>query len=564
MTYVKVGDCRVHLTACPKKLFARCIQSHPPVESLDEHIFRELGGPLKKLHVTLLAALSTIAASTVLASSHREAPFITEHPKVDGTDFYMFMSYEPNRTGYVTLIANYDPLQDSYAGPNYFSLDPNALYEIEIDNSGDSQEDLTFQFRFTNQYGQANISSLNVSNGKVPVSGGPAGGVEIPLVNLGAGSGASPGALNVTESYTLTLVRGNRRSGTSMPVMTTDGKSTFTKPVDNIGTKSIPNYASYANQYIYNINIPGCTVNGAQATGRVFVGQRQEGFVVNLGQVFDQINLNPLGPRNAAANALANKNITSMALELPASCLTAGTDPVIGAWTTASLRQSRVLNPTPTEPVSAAGGTKGPEVAGGPWAQVSRLGSPLVNEVVIGITDKDKFNSSQPKDDVSNFGNYVLFPSLPVLVNVLFNVPPPPNPRNDLLAAFVTGVTATVNGASFKYTAPATQTVGGEMLRLNTAIAAEPVAQQKDLGFLACDLAGFPNGRRPIDDVVDIELTVVEGALTGTNGLQTCDPSGPTPVVKNAGAVVNDGTEPSASSYLAVFPYLNTPLPGSM
>ena len=545
-------------------MFARCIQSHPPVESLDEHTFRELGGPLNKLHVTLLAALSTIAASTALASSHREAPFIAEHPKVDGTDFYMFMSYEPNRTGYVTLIANYDPLQDAYGGPNYFSLDPNALYEIEIDNSGDSQEDLTFQFRFTNQYGQANISSLNVSNGKVPVSGGPAGGVEIPLINLGAGAGASPGALNVTESYTLTLVRGNRRSGASTPVTTTDGKSTFTKPVDNIGTKSIPNYASYANQYIYNINVPGCMVNGAQATGRVFVGQRQEGFVVNLGQVFDQINLNPLGPRNAVANTIGNKNITSMALELPASCLTAGTDPVIGAWTTASLRQSRLLNPTPTEPVSAAGATKGPEVAGGPWSQVSRLGSPLVNEVVIGITDKDKFNASQPKDDVANFGNYVLYPTLPVLVNVLFNVPPPPNPRNDLLAAFVTGVTATVNGASFKYTAPANQTVGGEMLRLNTAIPAAPVAQQKDLGFLACDLAGFPNGRRPIDDVVDIELTVVEGALTGTNGLQTCDPSGTTPVVKNAGAVVNDGTEPSASSYLAVFPYLNTPLPGSM
>lgn len=521
---------------------------------------------MNKLHVTLLAALTTIAASTAaLASSHREAPFIAEHPKVDGTDFYMFMSYEQNRAGYVTLIANYDPLQDAYGGPNYFSLDPNALYEIEVDNNGDSQEDLTFQFRFTNQYGQANISALNVTNGKVPVSGGPAGGVEIPLVNLGAGSGASPGALNVTESYTLTLVRGNRRTGTATPVTTTDGKSTFTKPVDNIGTKSIPNYANYANQYIYNINIPGCMVNGAQATGRVFVGQRQEGFVVNLGQVFDQINLNPLGPRNAMPNTIGNKNITSMALEVPASCLTAGTDPVIGAWTTASLRQSRLLNPTPSEPVSAAGtSSKSPEVAGGPWSQVSRLGSPLVNEVVIGITDKDKFNATQPKDDVANFGNYVLYPTLPVLVNVLFNVPPPPNPRNDLLAAFVTGVTATVNGAPFKYTAPANQTVGGEMLRLNTGIAAAPIAQQNDLGFLACDLAGFPNGRRPIDDVVDIELTVVEGALTGTNALQTCDPSGTTPIVKNAGAVVNDGTEPSAASYLGVFPYLNTPLPGSM
>ena len=509
------------------------------------------------LGATLLAA-----TTASWASSHREAPFITEHPKVDGTDFYMFMSYEPGRAGYVTLIANYDPLQDSYGGPNYFSLDPNALYEIEIDNTGDSQEDLTFQFRFTNNFGQANISALSVVNGKVQVPGGPAGGVEVPLVNIGGGSGASPGALNETESYTVSLVRGNRRTGTVSPVMSTSGVSTFTKPIDNIGNKSIPNYAAYAAQYVYTINVPGCTVNGAQATGRVFAGQRREGFVVNLGEVFDQINLNPLGARNSATNILANKNITSLALEIPAACLTAGTDPVIGAWTTASLRQSRILNATPTGPTTTST-TKGPEVVGGPWAQVSRLGSPLVNEVVIGITDKDKFNSSQPKDDVANFGNYVLYPTLPVLVNVLFSVPPPTTPRNDLLAAFVTGITATVNGAPFKYTAPAAQTVGGEMLRLNTALAATPLAQQKDLGFLACDLSGFPNGRRPIDDVTDIELTVVEGALTGTNGLQTCDPSGTAPVVVNAGAVVNDGALPDPTLYLAVFPYLNTPLPGS-
>jgi Domain of unknown function (DUF4331) len=524
------------------------------------------GIEVKKLHLLLFGALLATVAVPALSSSHREAPFIAEHPKVDGTDFYMFMSYEANRAGYVTLIANYDPLQDAYGGPNYFSLDPNALYEIEIDNNGDSQEDLTFQFRFANQFAQANIAALNVTNGKVPVSGGPASGVEIPLINLGAGAGASPGALNVTESYTLTLIRGNRRSGTATPVTSTDGKTTnFTKPVDNIGTKSIPDYPTYANQYIYSINIPGCTVAGAPATGRVFVGQRHEGFVVNLGQIFDQVNLNPLGARNSAANVIANKNVTSMALEVPASCLTSGSDPVIGAWTTASLRQSRLLNPSPTGPTTTGGSTPsmGPEVAGGPWAQVSRLGSPLVNEVVIGITDKDKFNSSQPKDDVANFGTYVLYPTLPVLVNVLFSVPPPATPRNDLLAAFVTGITATVNGAAFKYTAPATQTAGGEMLRLNTAIPGEPIAQQKDLGFLACDLAGFPNGRRPLDDVVDIELTVVEGALTSTNGLQTCDPSGASPVIKNAGAVVNDGALPDPASYLTVFPYLNTPVPGS-
>ncbi len=518
---------------------------------------------MNKLHIAIAGVLMTAAASSAMASSHREAPFIAELPKVDGTDFYMFMSYEANRAGYVTMIANYNPLQSPYGGPNYFTLDPQALYEIHVDNNGDSAEELTFQFRFTNTYGTSNIPALGVVNGNVPVNGGPAAGVPVSLANIGPGTGAATGALNVTESYTLTMVKGNRRTGTAMPVTATDGKTTtFTKPVDNIGTKTIPDYAGYAGQYIYGINVPGCTVNGAQATGRVFVGQRKEGFVINLGQVFDQINLNPLGPRNSATNVLSNKNITSLALEIPASCLTSGTDPVIGAWTTASVRQSRIINPSPTGPATTAT-TKSPQVAGGPWAQVSRLGSPLVNEVVIGLTDKDKFNSSMPKDDVANFGTYVLYPTLPVLVNVLFSVPPPPTPRNDLLAAFITGVTATVNGAPFKYTAPANQTVGGEMLRLNTAIAPTAALAQNDLGFLGCDLAGFPNGRRPIDDVTDIELTVVEGALTGTNGLQTCDPSGAAPVVVNAGAVVNDGAEPTAALYLTTFPYLNTPIAGS-
>lgn len=294
----------------------------------------------------------------------------------------------------------------------------------------------------------------------------------------------------------------------------------------------------------------------------MFVGQRREGFVVNLGQIFDQINLNPVGARNSANNTIGNKNVTTMALELPIACLTNGNDPVIGAWTTASKRQARLLNPSPAGPVANNTG-RGPSKEGGAWTQVSRLGSPLVNEVVIGITDKDKFNASEPKNDVANFGTYILYPTLPVLVNVLFSVPPPPTPRNDLLAVFVTGVSATVNGQPFKYTAPASLTVPGEMLRLNTAIAPTAVANQNDLGFLGCDLAGFPNGRRPVDDVVDIALTVAEGALTGTNGLQTCNVAGAMPTVANAGAVVNDGARPNPASYLAAFPYLSTPIPGS-
>lgn len=507
---------------------------------------------LKRLPVAA-AAVAMAFSFGVQASSHREAPFISGMPKVDGTDFYMFNSYESGRTGYVTILANYDPLQDSYGGPNYFALDPNALYEIEIDNNGDSQEDLTFQFQFKDAY--AGIA--------VP-TGNPGGNVAIPLINVGAVD-ASGANLNRTETYTVNLVRGNRRTGTVSAITNANGGSTtFTKPVDNIGTNSIPDYPSYAKSFIYNVNIPGC---GNPA--KLFVGQRAEGFVVNLGQVFDLIHLNPLGARNSAANTIGDKNITTLALEVPTSCLTNGSDPVIGGWTTASVRQSRVLNPSPTGPVDSSAG-KGPSVVGGAWTQVSRLGSPLVNEVVIGITDKDKFNSSEPKNDVANFGKYVLYPTLPVLVDALFPgaTHVPATPRNDLLAAFVTGITTGPNDtpANFKFTAPANLTVPGEMLRLNTAIPAEPIAQQKDLGFLACDLAGFPNGRRPGDDVVDIELTAVEGAITtaNPNKLQTCDLSGATPTVVNAGAVVNDGALPDPAAYLTVFPYLNNPLPGAM
>jgi hypothetical protein len=505
----------------------------------------------------IAAGLSIIASTVATASSHREAPFISGMPKVDGTDFYMFKSYESGRSGFVTLLANYEPLQDSYGGPNYFTLDPEALYEIHLDNNGDAAEDLTFQFRFKNAY-----------KGIALPTGGPAN-VAIPLVQAGSVDAAGA-ALNVVETYTVNLIRGNRRTGASAALTNAgDGTTVFTKPTDYIGKKTFPNnsYPAYANSFVYNVNIPGCNATGA----KLFVGQRAEGFVVNLGQVFDLVNLNPLAPRPAPGggnNIIADKNITTLALEVPTSCLTAGTDPVIGGWTTASVRQSRVLNPNPQGPVNVTG-KKGPAINGGAWSQVSRLGSPLVNEVVIGITDKDKFNASEPKNDVANFGAYVLYPTLPVLVDKLFfggnGNSVPATPRNDLLAAFVTGVTTGPNDtpANFKFTAPANLTVAGEMLRLNTAIAATAINSQKDLGFLACDLGGFPNGRRPIDDVVDIALTVAEGALTGKNNLQTCDLSGPSPVVKNPGTVVNDGATPSPAAYLPNFPYLNTPLPGS-
>lgn len=506
---------------------------------------------VKAVSFVLVAGIA--ATSGAQASSHREAPYIAGNPRVDGTDFYMFRSYEAGRSDYLTIIANYNPLQDAYGGPNYFSLDPNALYEVMIDNNGDAREDLTFQFRISNTYNNITVDS---GNGKLP----------IPLINAGQISAGNTAALNLMQTYTITEVKGDRRSGTAAAVTGASGTTSFTKPADYIGTKSFPDYTSYANSYIYSIALPGCSTQG-----RVFVGQRREGFVVNLGQVFDLVNLNPLGARDSASNEIGNKNITSFALELPIACLTSDgkpasstSQPILGAWMTASLHQGRVLNPAPTGPNATANG-KGPSVEGGAWTQVSRLGSPLVNEVVIGITDKDKFNASSPKDDLANFASYVQYPTLPVLVQALFGLAPPATPRTDLVAAFVTGITATVNGSSFNFTQPKSQTGVGEMLRLNTAIAPTTPDTQSDLGFLGCDLAGFPNGRRPIDDVVDIELSVAEGAITAANPykLQTCDVSGATPKVVNAGAVVNDGALPNASDYLTSFPYLATPLPGA-
>jgi hypothetical protein len=366
---------------------------------------------------TLVTGLALLAATgiAVQGSSHREAPGITGKPKLDGTDFYMFRSYEPGRQGYVTLIANYVPLQDAYGGPNFFTMDPKAVYEIHVDNTGDAREDLTFQFRFRNDYKNITV---------------PAGGrdVAIPLINAGqiGPDIDDTDALNVIESYSVAVIRGDRRSGNRAQLTNiATGSPVFRKPVDRIGDKSLPDYAQYAGNHVYNVAIPGC------AAGRLFVGQRREGFVVNLAEVFDLVNLNPLGAVDGRENVLADKNVTSLVLEVPTSCVTRGSDPVIGAWTTAS--ELRDEDSKDDDEDDDDGGDFGR------YTQVSRLGMPLVNELVIGIKDKNRFNASEPKDD-AQFGTYVTNPTLPVLIQVLFGVPAPASPRNDLVQVFLTGV----------------------------------------------------------------------------------------------------------------------------
>jgi hypothetical protein len=489
---------------------------------------------------------------TALASSHREAPFITTRSKVDGTDLYLFNSYETGRTGYVTMIASYQPFENPEGGPNYYTMDPSALYEISIDNTGSGKEALTFQFRFT-----------TATKGTTVMAGTKS--IPVPLINVGPVDATSTTTQNIVENYSLTLVKGDRRSGTAQPVTdAVGGSAVFSKPLDNIGAKSIADYPTYAAAFIHTITIPGCSL-----PGRVFVGQRQDGFVVNLGETFDLVNIKypvtelaPAGTnaRQLAPNSLAGYNVTSIALEVPAACLTAGTDPVIGAWTTASLRQASVLNAAPESnksvaSVGAIATPTGAAVQGGAWTQVSRLGMPLVNELIIGLPDKDRFNASSPAGD-TQFADYVTNPSLPVLLQTLFGgagvLAPNVYPRTDLEAAFLTGIKG-VNQP--KAVTPA------EELRLNTSTAVTPIATQNDLGVLGGDLAGFPNGRRPIDDVVDIELRVAMGVLLSPFDASATDPDPASDASRQLH--YTDGVEPNPANYLAAFPYLNTPLGGS-
>ena len=526
-----------------------------------------------RLNPIVGALVLLCAAGGAIASSHREAPFITTSPKVDGTDFYMFRSYEgiaPNGTGgradYVTLLANYQPLQASYGGPNYFSMDPNALYEIHIDNNGDAVEDITFQFRFKNTL---QSFPLTVGGTSVP----------IPLIQKGAVSGLNDANLNVNETYTVTVMRGGRRSGSATAMAKAGGGATFEKPVDNIGVKTIANYAAYAGQHIHTVTVPGCPVGKDQ--GKVFVGQRQEGFAVNLGTIFDLVNAPAaflLDPANKDAAGMGGQhpvqktNVTTLALEVHKDCLTAtvGGEPVIGGWTTASLRQARLLNGRP------GSGNDKAEKAGGAWTQVSRLGNPLINEVVIGLPDKDKFNASSPKDD-AQFLNYVINPTLPPLLSTVLgaNVTPTNLPRTDLATTFLTGITG-INK-------PATNPKPSEMLRLDTSKVPVQFASQNRLGVAGnalaggTDNAGFPNGRRPKDDVVDIALVAMVGGLCVINGDSNALGLNTIPGVAGVSSMckassvplgamsanIHDAVDQATVPFLTAFPYLNTPLPGS-
>lgn len=515
---------------------------------------------------------SAIITQSVMASSHREAPNLTRLPTLDSTDFYAFNSYEEGRGEYLTMIANYIPLQDAYGGPNYFAMDPAAVYSIHIDSDGDAVEDMTFQFRFE--------SMLPNNNEGVALMIGPADdqrSVKVPLKNIGGITAGDQSAANFSESYSLSLVTGPQSSGTSTQLTnSTSGTNSFGKPLDYIGNKTFTNgatYGEYSDSFIYDFAIPGCN-----SMGKVFVGQRKDAFVVNLGSTFDLVNYVPVegdsapgaGDSNgfpggitqdSSNDDLIDKNVTSIAVEIPKVCATGDGNGAIGAWTTASLPQARILNPNAS--------FANTEVNGGALTQVSRLGNPLVNELVIGLADKDTFSSAHPKDD-TQFADYVTHPSLPELLNILFKdavnttlgasiktLAPTNFPRVDLVTAFLTG---------FEGVNQLATVTPSEMLRLNTAIAATASAQQSPFGVAGDDLAGFPNGRRPGDDVVDIALRVVMGRLcypipvAGTDtDLGLCAPED-----ASVGNVpFTDGAPSNASMSMSRFPYLALPIAGS-
>jgi hypothetical protein len=458
-------------------------------------------------------------------SSHREAPEIAKDPVADSTDLYAFVS--PDKADTVTIIANYIPLESPGGGPNFYEFGDDVLYEINIDNNGDGMADVTYQFNFRNE-------------NTIPTTF---------LYNAGPIESLTSANWNRRQFYNVTRVTRHGRSETlaeNVPC-----------PPCNIGPLSTPNYPALASAAVYPMS-----------NGRVvFAGQRAEAFFVDLGSIFDLGDLRPiaalhntfgLGIKLANApgvNSLATSNVHSIAIQVPITDIASGgvapapsasasASSSVGIWTTASRRTARVLNSH-----ARGGGSFGT----GPYVQVSRLGNPLINEVLVPLAQKDKWNSQYPVHD-KQFANGVAHPELAGLLNVLYpgdfkNLAAYTKPRADLEAILLTGIPAGVVSASYSTFTGTTQ---ADMLRLNLAI--PPTATPNPLGVLGGDVAGFPNGRRIMDDVVTIELQAIAGAT-----ISLVDKS----FTPDAALVyVNDGVTGAGLTFLPGFPYLGTPYSG--
>src|SRR5215468_2735957 len=470
----------------------------------------------QKSTMALVMALLVLVPASLFASSHREAPISALDHSADVTDWYAFVSYDhPKR---VTMILNVDGLLEPSNGPNYFPFDPNVRYVMNVDNNQSGKASIQFVFRFKTEIRQPGVFTGFV--------GGIAG---IPPITSLDGPGSA--GLSLRQTYTVTMVR----NGVSTDL--TEGQTLFAVP-SNVGPRTMPDYQALFNQGIYELN------NGV----RVFAGTVDDPFFIDLGAAFDSLNFRMgvggvLSPQvdaddthNYAPDAVAGFNVNSIVLEVPITILTAdgqlhpATDKnaVIGTYGSTS-RQQVTIRRTPAE-LSSQGGAILTE---GPWRQVQREGNPLINELIIGTGSKDRFSVDDPQND-SQFANFFLDPLLAHLFASL-GIPVPSAPRTDLLPLV-------------QYMAPICPGCGpqdagpiADLLRLNTGIPPTAPGSQKRLGFLAGDNAGFPNGRRLNDDVVDIASRVVAGILA--------DP------VK-FGTRIGDGVNINDVGYGTTFPYV--------
>jgi hypothetical protein len=448
-------------------------------------------------------------------SSHREAPEVSKDPVTDSTDFYAFVS--PDKPDTVTLIANYIPLEEPAGGPNFYEFGDDVMYDINIDNNGDGKADITYRFSFNTKVRDPDTFLYNVG----------------PILTLD-----SPD-WNRRQFYTVTRITGSKET------VLAEGLAC---PPCSIGPLSTPHYANLAQDAVHAL--PG----GAQ----VFAGQRAEGFYVDLGAIFDLGDLRPfeqdhahyglpgLGKMAAGVNATNEKNVHSIALQVPITDLAQSkSKPIIGAWT-AAYRQHVCMQ-------EADGQTK----SYGPWRQVSRLGNPLFNEVVNPMGKKDLWNALPPSDD-KEFAVYVAHPGLSALLPDLYPGVFPNlaalvksgKPRADLEAILLTGIPSGIVPGFTNYTGP----VLADMLRLNTSI--PPSSKPNILGLIGGDAAGYPNGRRVFDDVVTIDLRAFAG-LTYALVDSSYKPDG-------AASVVTDGLTPAdvKAPYLDEFPYLGVAYDG--
>jgi hypothetical protein len=440
----------------------------------------------------LLAVLAAVFAAAAISpgSSHREAPLSALDPTGDDTDVYAFKA--PDAPNALTLVANWIPFEDPAGGPNFYRFDDRATYYLNVDNTGDGVYDIRFRFRFRTSVGDPN-SFLYAA----------------PTVD----SIDSPN-LNVKQTYS--VVREDLSNG--HPVHENALARNVPVAPNNIGPKTIPNYGAVANQAI--TDLPGGS--------RVFAGQRDDPFFVDLGATFDALTIrNGTGNAGGGKDDLAGYGVHSIVLQVPVSRVTrdrksvSGQDApnaVVGVWASTERRQLQASN--------SEGHSSANEV------QVSRLGNPLVNEVVIPLGLKDKFNRTQPEDDASNFGKYVVNPQLARLLNILYpglNVPE--TNRTDIVTALLTGIPGLTKIGS--------NPAAADTLKINLGV--PPAANPKRFGVIAGDTAGFPNGRRLADDVVDIEERVVGGELVGNH------------------LPLGDGVDGNDKPFLSSFPYLAAP-----